>query len=163
MVGPILTINELKSIFAADPISMFGGSPIRVAVPPTFDASTSAIMNGIGDILSVLNTDTVMGTINSTVVTLSINIETVAVKMQKRTISFHIFPFDALLIFIPRYWNTPVSPNIATIIIIPNNRPIVLKSIALITKIKLVDALKRPVTIPISITNAAPTIAAVVL
>jgi hypothetical protein len=33
------TINVLKSMFAADPIIMFGGSPIRVEVPPIFDAA----------------------------------------------------------------------------------------------------------------------------
>ena len=32
----------------ADPMRMFGGSPIRVAVPPMFEASTSARTNGIG-------------------------------------------------------------------------------------------------------------------
>lgn len=36
-------------MFAADPISMLGGSPIGVPVPPTFDASTCASMNGTGD------------------------------------------------------------------------------------------------------------------
>jgi hypothetical protein len=85
-------------MFAADPISIFGGSPISVAVPPTFDASTCAIINGIGDTLRVLNIEMVIGTINRIVVTLSINIETIAVKMQNISINLHIFPFDALLI-----------------------------------------------------------------
>jgi hypothetical protein len=40
IVGPIWTIKELKSIFAAEPIIILGGSPIRVAAPPTLDAST---------------------------------------------------------------------------------------------------------------------------
>ena len=34
---------------AALPIIMFGGSPIRVAVPPILDANTSVIIIGIGD------------------------------------------------------------------------------------------------------------------
>ena len=33
-------INEAKSMFAAYRINMLGGSPISVAVPPTFDAYT---------------------------------------------------------------------------------------------------------------------------
>ncbi len=36
-VGPNPSINELKSIFAAEPIIMFGGSPIKVAVPPILE------------------------------------------------------------------------------------------------------------------------------
>jgi hypothetical protein len=39
IVGPILIKNELKSIFAAEPIRIFGGSPISVAAPPIFDTS----------------------------------------------------------------------------------------------------------------------------
>ena len=30
--------NEVKSIFAAEPIILFGGSPIKVATPPILDA-----------------------------------------------------------------------------------------------------------------------------
>ena len=58
-------------------------------------------MNGIGDILRVLNMEMVIGTISNTVVTLSINIDIVAVEMQNITINLHIFPLDALLIFTP--------------------------------------------------------------
>jgi hypothetical protein len=43
------------------------------------------------------------------------------------------------------YSNTPVSPNTATIIIIPNRRSIVLKSMELVTNSKLSDASKSPV------------------
>src|SRR5688500_4345805 len=96
-------------------------------------------MNGIGDNFRVLNTEIVIGTISNILVTLSINIEIVAVNTQNITINFHIFPLEALLILTPRYSNTPVSPNIATIIIIPNRRPIVLKSIELVTNSKLQD------------------------
>ena len=35
--GAILMKKELKSIFAAEPIIMFGGSPIKVAAPPILD------------------------------------------------------------------------------------------------------------------------------
>ena len=36
--GARLTRKSMKSRPAADPIRMFGGSPIRVAVPPMFEA-----------------------------------------------------------------------------------------------------------------------------
>jgi hypothetical protein len=36
--GARLTTNAPKSSPAADPMRMLGGSPIRVAVPPIFDA-----------------------------------------------------------------------------------------------------------------------------
>ena len=67
-------------------------------------------MNGIGDILRVLNMEMVIGTISNTVVTLSINIDIVAVKMQNITINLHIFPLDALLIFTPRYRRLQFPP-----------------------------------------------------
>src|SRR5688572_31247023 len=60
-------------------------------------------MNGIGDNFRVLNTEIVIGTISNIVVTLSINIEIVAVNTQNITINFHIFPLEALLILTPRY------------------------------------------------------------
>jgi hypothetical protein len=37
--GAILMKKELKSIFAAEPIIMFGGSPIKVAAPHILDES----------------------------------------------------------------------------------------------------------------------------
>lgn len=40
IVGPKYIRKELKSIPAADPIKIFGGSPIKVADPPTFEAKT---------------------------------------------------------------------------------------------------------------------------
>ena len=36
---------------------ILGGSPIKVAAPPTLDASTIAITKGMGDSLIDLNTD----------------------------------------------------------------------------------------------------------
>jgi hypothetical protein len=36
--GPKWTKKVLKSILAADPIIIFGGSPMSVAVPPIFEA-----------------------------------------------------------------------------------------------------------------------------
>jgi hypothetical protein len=113
---------------------------MSVAVPPIFEARAWAIMNGMGDILNVLNTDTVTGIINKIVVTLSMNIDATAVKVHRISISFQRFPPLILVAFMPIHWKTPDSERIATIIIIPNRRPIVLKSIASITNSKLVGA-----------------------
>src|SRR5262245_53583108 len=97
-------------------------------------------MNGIGEILNVLKTDTVIGIINKTVVTLSMNIETTAVKVHRISISFQRFPPLILVDFMPTHWKTPDSERMATIIIIPNSRTKVVKSITSITKSKLAGA-----------------------
>jgi hypothetical protein len=83
-VGPRLNLNELKSIFAAEPIMIFGGSPISVAAPPMFEARAWAIINRMGDILKMLNIEIVTGTISNIVVTLSMNMETMAVNVHKQ-------------------------------------------------------------------------------
>jgi hypothetical protein len=80
---------------------ILGGSPIKVAAPPTLDASTIAITKGIGDILIDLNTEIVTGTIIRTVVTLSMNIDMVPVKTQSKIINFQRFPFEAFIALIP--------------------------------------------------------------
>ena len=90
-------------MFAAEPIIMFGGSPISVAVPPMFEARACARINGIGEILNVLNIDTVTGIISNIVVTLSINMETTAVKVQSISISFPRLPLLILVALIPTH------------------------------------------------------------
>jgi hypothetical protein len=98
--GPIWIRNELKSIEAAEPIRIFGGSTIRVAAPPIFDAKTWAKMNGIAGTFNVLVIDNVTGTISRIVVTLSMNMEAMAVKEHSNSINFHRFPllnFPALI------------------------------------------------------------------
>ena len=69
------------------PIMMFGGSPIKVAVPPMFEAKTSMIKNGIGSISNSLVIAKVIGSIRTTVVTLSRTADKIAVKAAsvKRT------------------------------------------------------------------------------
>lgn len=49
----------------------FGGSPIRVAVPPMFEASASAIRNGTGRTPIRSQTSKVTGATSRTMVTLS--------------------------------------------------------------------------------------------
>ena len=46
--GVMLAANVVKSS-CGEPMIRFGGSPISVAVPPTFDARTSAIRYGTAD------------------------------------------------------------------------------------------------------------------
>ncbi len=53
------------------PIIIFGGSPIKVAVPPILEAKTSVNKKGMGLISRVRVMESVTGTTNSTVVTLS--------------------------------------------------------------------------------------------
>ena len=65
---------------------MFGGSPIRVAVPPMFDASASAMRNGTGCRPSRSQTSRVTGAMSSTVVTLSSSAEATAVMTTSMTI-----------------------------------------------------------------------------
>ena len=70
---------------AADPIMMLGGSPMSVAVPPMFDARISVMKNGMGLTSSSLHTVSVMGPMSSTVVTLSRNAESTAVRARTAT------------------------------------------------------------------------------
>ena len=67
---------------------MLGGSPIRVAVPPTLEAKTSGIRKVMGLIFKVTAISMVTGIIRSMVVTLSRNADITAVttmRMAART------------------------------------------------------------------------------
>ena len=77
---------KLNPAFAA--IIIFGGSPIKVAVPPIFDASTSVIKNGTGSHSNSFAITKVTGITRTTVVTLSKNADAIAVKAAnaKRTV-----------------------------------------------------------------------------
>jgi hypothetical protein len=81
--------------------------------------------------------DNVTGTISKIIVTLSTNIEVTAVNTHRIIINFHKLPLDNRIALTPTQLKTPVSPKIATIIIIPKSNPIVLKSITSITKCKV--------------------------
>ena len=84
MNGARLTRNAMKFSPTVDPIIRFGGSPIRVAVPPMLDARVSAMMNGTGETFIWEATIKVTGTTRSTVVTLSRNAERIAVAITSR-------------------------------------------------------------------------------
>ena len=67
------------------PIMMFGGSPMSVAVPPMFDARICAMRNGLTSTLSCFVMLNVIGTVRSTVVTLSRRAEQTAVRSERAT------------------------------------------------------------------------------
>ena len=67
---------------------MLGGSPMRVAVPPMFEAMIWVMKKGMGLIFSMFVMASVMGPISSTVVTLSKKADKIAVMRTNKTISF---------------------------------------------------------------------------
>ena len=77
--GARLTGSRAKSSPAAEPMRMFGGSPMSVAVPPMLDAKIWLIRYGIGETRSVRAIDSVTGVSRTTVVTLSRTAESRAV------------------------------------------------------------------------------------
>ena len=84
------SINEKP---AAEPMIIFGGSPINVAVPPIFEQKISVIKKGIGLISNFLAIEKVIGIIKITVVTLSKKALTTAVKTPNTTITLMGWPF----------------------------------------------------------------------
>ncbi len=80
--------KAIKDKLAALPMIIFGGSPIKVAVPPIFEARISVIKKGIGFISSSSATTNVIGNIKITVVTLSKNADANAVKTASVTKTF---------------------------------------------------------------------------
>ena len=71
--------KSIKVNPAFEPMIIFGGSPINVAVPPIFDEIISVIKIGTGEIESSFAMMKVIGIIRITVVTLSKNAEITAV------------------------------------------------------------------------------------
>ena len=80
-----MAANVTKSMPAALPISILGGSPIRVAVPPMLEARIKAMRKGSGLIPSLAVIKRVTGAINITMVTLSSSAEVTAVTSTKMT------------------------------------------------------------------------------
>src|SRR5215467_10678467 len=79
MMGVRCKPKSLNVSPAAEPIMMLGGSPIKVAVPPMFEAKICEKRYGYGLTLSSWVISIVTGTVSSTVVTLSRNAEKNAV------------------------------------------------------------------------------------
>ena len=93
--GARLTRNAPKSRSAADPMRMFGGSPMSVAVPPMFEAKTWLIRYGNGETLRVLAIDSVTGVRRTTVVTLSSTAASSAVRIARMSRSRNGWPRDS--------------------------------------------------------------------
>ena len=107
---------------------MFGGSPIRVAVPPIFEAKISVIRYGIGLISNFSAIKNVTGITKITVVTLSKSADAKAVK-RPNTINI---PTGCPLVNVKSLFatqlNIPLLAAILTIIIIETSKKITLKS-----------------------------------
>jgi len=125
----MFTIKSINVKCPNEPIMMFGGSPISVAVPPILEAKTVAIMYGTGLSLSFEVIDISIGTINRTVVTLSRKAERKAVSSVNVRIIFKGSPLVIFKAIEERIEKNPLSIKTETIIIIPIRRNIVLWSI----------------------------------
>ena len=120
----------MKLKVEAELIIILGGSPTRVPTPPMLDKTTSSIKIGKAVIPKISLTSKVTGATRSTVVTLSIIIETKAVIKPRATINFQGSPFANLAPLMARYLKKPVFLKITTMVIIPNKSPNVSKSMA---------------------------------
>src|SRR4030042_1374627 len=87
-----LTTNWEKVNLANEPMRMLGGSPIRVAVPPTLEAKTSGMSRVMGLIFKVTAISMVTGINNSMVVTLSRNAEHTAVTICRMNDRINMLP-----------------------------------------------------------------------
>ena len=114
--------KSLKLRPARLPMRMLGGSPIKVAVPPMFDANASAIKNGAAPISSRSHTSSVTGATSSTVVTLSSNADANAVTSTSRIMMRSGEPRARLAAQIATYSKTPVCRSTLTMTIIPNSK-----------------------------------------
>src|SRR5918993_4134778 len=117
-----------KDRSAALPMRMLGGSPIRVAAPPTFEAITCVSRKGVGEDSRASAIRNVTGTISITVVTLSKNAERKAVTTERRMRMRPGRAFPHWALFMARYSKTPVLSRMATITIIPARSPMVFQS-----------------------------------
>jgi len=129
-MGPIWTMNVVKSIPAALPIRMFGGSPMRVAVPPMLQASISAMRNGSGFSRSCSVTKRVTGTTSTTIVTLSRKAELSAVTTQRTRRIRTGRPRPSRTAWTASHWKSPVSRRMLAMTIIPTSRKMTFQSMA---------------------------------
>ena len=121
---PVLPTKSMKLRPACEPIMIFGGSPIRVAVPPMLEARICASRKGTGSMPRM----PVIGPTSNTVVTLSRNAESTAVRMVNSSMIFQGLPFAILADLIAMYSNRPELRTTATNSIMPISTPMVLKS-----------------------------------
>ena len=124
--------KSMKFRPTALPIMMFGGSPMSVAVPPMFDARICEMRYGFTSTLSCAVMENVMGTVRSTVVTLSRRAEQTIVSAESAMSSLIGCALTFFAAQMARKLKRPVSLVMFTMIIMPMSRPSVLKSIWLI-------------------------------
>jgi len=96
-------MNWTNESFVNEPIIMFGGSPMRVAVPPKLDAIACVIKKGTGLMRNSAQARRVIGLIKSTVVAFGKNEEMTAVTTTKSKSSFKGSPPTSLVLFIAMY------------------------------------------------------------
>ena len=121
-------MKSLKFSPARLAMMMLGGSPTSVAVPPMFDASTSAIRNGATGSASRSQTSRVTGAISRTVVTLSSRAEAAAVIMISMAMTRKGLAFALFTDQMARYSKRPVFFSTPTIIIMPRSRKMTFQS-----------------------------------
>ncbi len=154
MTGVRASAKSLNVRPVAEPIMMFGGSPISVAVPPMFDAKICANRYGYGLTLSSSVISSVTGTVSSTVVTLSRKAENTAVTIDIISMTPHGLASTFFADQIATYWNRPERRVMLTISIIPSSRPSVLKSTAAIASCWVSTPTRISVPAPSSATMA---------
>ncbi len=122
-----------------------------------FDASASAIRNGITGTPSRWQTTNVTGATSSTVVTLSSSAEATAVTSTRITITRNGRPLARFAAQIARYSNTPVRCSTATMSIIPSSRKMTFQSMPACSEKNACSASVAPMT---SMIAAPPSAAA---
>jgi len=96
VIGPSILMKSINPNPLAEPTRILGGSPISVAVPPTFAARTPASRKFLGETSRESATRNITGAKRSIVVTLSRKAEKSAIVTIKKTNNALTFPFEIL-------------------------------------------------------------------
>jgi len=128
VIGPSNLRKSIKPNPLAEPIKMFGGSPIKVAVPPIFAERTPASKNIRGETSSASATRKIIGAKRSIVVTLSRKAEKRAIVTMKNIRRALTLPLETLTTCTATNSKNPVVLSVPTTIIMPIRILIVLKS-----------------------------------
>ena len=117
-----------KVSFALEAIMILGGSPIRVAVPPMFEARASVMRKGTQSTWSASAISSVTGASSRTVVTLSSRAESTAVITAKMSMIRTGSPRPILALRMAMYSNRPVGRMRLMMIIMPTSRKMTFQS-----------------------------------
>ena len=124
--GARLIRKSEKPSFEREAMIRFGGSPIRVAVPPMLDARASTMRKGTGSRSSSSAMSRVTGAKSSTVVTLSNRAENTAVKTRKITMMGKGRPLASFASRTADHSKAPLRPKMLTMIIMEMSRKMTL-------------------------------------